>query len=155
MLEGSLLRYYQSGYRKELQTYQEGILNGAARTWDRYSHMIQEMNYVNGKPEGLFQEWYPNRVLKVDGHYKNGMYEGIWMYYDSFGKVTGQGEFINGNGTQKAYYPSGQIKQLTHYKNSIKDGDEIFYAEDGKITQSILYKGGNALNTTALGSPKE
>jgi len=72
-LDGMLLRYYESGYRKELQTYKEGVLNGAARTWDRYAHLLQEMYYVNGKPEGPFQEWYPNHIIKIDGHFKNGM----------------------------------------------------------------------------------
>jgi len=57
-LDGILLRYYQSGYRKELQTYKEGILNGVARTWDRFAHPLQEMYYLSGKPEGPIQEWY-------------------------------------------------------------------------------------------------
>ena len=83
------------------------------------------------------------------------MHDGIWLYYDEFGKVTGQGEFTAGNGVQKVYYATGQTKQLTHYRNNIKDGDETFYSEDGKITQCIRYREGNALSTSSPASPKK
>ena len=149
------MRYYQSGYRKELQTYKGGIMNGVAKSWDRYGHPLQEMYYLNGKPEGPFQEWYPNRILKVDGHFKDGMHDGVWLYYDEFGKVTGQGEFTSGNGTQKVYFASGQTKQLTHYRNNVKDGDEIFYSEDGKITRCITYRAGTAVTNIAPADPKK
>jgi len=83
------------------------------------------------------------------------MQDGIWLYYDEFGKVTGQGEFTSGNGTQKVYYSNGQTKQFTHYKNDVKDGEEIFYNEDGKITQRIVYRNGQALNNPATDTPKK
>ena len=117
--------------------------------------ILQEMYYVNGKPEGPFQEWYPNHIIKIDGYFKNGMHDGIWLYYDEVGKVTGQGEFVAGNGTQRVYYSNGQTKQFTCYKNNLKDGDEVFYAENGKIIQRITYHNGNAINTPVPDNPKK
>ena len=83
------------------------------------------------------------------------MYEGIWLYYDTFGKVTGQGEFTAGQGTQRVYFASGQSSQLTHYKNNIKEGDELFYLEDGTISRCVKYRNGIALSGTFSDSLKK
>jgi uncharacterized protein len=141
-LDGELYRYFQSGYHRELQTYRDGILHGVSRIWDRNSHLIRVMNFTMGKPDGAFQEWYGNRILKVDGHYKNGNFDGIWLYYDLNENVTGEGIFAEGSGVQKAYWENGNIRNITHYKNNVKEGEEVFYDQNGKILKTISYHNG-------------
>jgi antitoxin component YwqK of YwqJK toxin-antitoxin module len=42
--------------------------------------------FINDKPDGLFQGFFPNGNRKIVCYYKNGKKDGVWQSYDSTGK---------------------------------------------------------------------
>jgi len=48
-----------------------------------------ELNYKNGKENGLDTRWYGNGQKSYEGNYKNGKYDGLWTGWD----INGQKQF--------------------------------------------------------------
>lgn len=51
---------------------------------------IEEGKYVDGKREGLWQEYFPNGAVKYKGEYLHDRKTGKWGEYDEQGKETGE-----------------------------------------------------------------
>ena len=59
-----------------------------------------EVNYKDGKEEGLWKGYYDNSQLRMEGNYKDGKQEGLW----------------------KGYYDNGQLRSEGNYKDGKLDG---------------------------------
>ena len=83
-----------------------------------------ELNYKYFFPEGL---------VKLEGTYKNGLKEGIWKFYNVYGKLTEEESWMKGiqSGIQKQYYSNGNL-QLVYTCDSGKISGEVNrYFENG------------------------
>ena len=47
----------------------------------------KEVNYIDGKKEGLWEEYYDNGQLKAKGVYKEGKEDGTWEVFNEQGQL--------------------------------------------------------------------
>jgi len=77
-----------------------------------------EGNLKNGKPEGIWKNYYKNGNLKSIGNRKNHLLDSTWKFYKN-----------------------GFLKELVNYKNNKKNGVYIKYLDSNIIySKSIFYK---------------
>ena len=115
--------------------------------------------YINGLIEGKYLEWHYNGTLKVRCHYKNGKMNGIYEEWDSNGRISSRGNFIDGDGRNKATYSkiprngrdgmwehwhyNGQKSQIGFWLNGKANGNFTFWNMNGTITRVEHYENGN------------
>ncbi len=51
---------------------------------------------INGNSSGPSKEYYPNGVLKKEGHYLNYFREGIWKFYNPDNTLRVEIEYFGG-----------------------------------------------------------
>ena len=130
-----------------------------------------ENHTVNDILEGLRTEWYESGQKKAEVNYKDGKIEGLWTYWDKndgkeykgeierkYGK---DGTFFeypkwrfhhpkrhytlkNGkyNGLVTLWYENGQKKSETNYKDDKNEGLYTLWYESGQKKSEINYKDG-------------
>ena len=59
-------------------------------------------NYVNGKKEGLYLEWYKNGQKKKETNYKDGILDGLKTHWDENGGKTSETNYKEG---KPKHYP--------------------------------------------------
>ena len=100
---------------------------------------------------GYVQNFYDNGTLQSEGKMKNGLPDGIWKYYDPYGKLNQYGNYVLGK--RDARWLSGDLSKTKYLGDiclnpNLPDlEEEIKYREnllDIKITN---YKLGKSLNT--------
>jgi antitoxin component YwqK of YwqJK toxin-antitoxin module len=109
-----------SGYMVEtekggLVVYQLPIINGKenglAKGIYNSGEKLLERNFVDGKREGLFKQWWPNGNLRYLFSYKNDKYEGAQYIFFPDGKRQQVGNYVNGveEGLQSSWDTKGQL----------------------------------------------
>ncbi len=141
-LEGMAIRWYANGKKQSEEFYKNNMLNGPSIEWNTYGFKTLEKHYRNDTLHGLYKIWYNNRQIQISGQYYKGLYDGKWLYYDTYGNIVGEGNYTSGSGEQKAWDAQGNLIRRIQYKNNKKHGKEIFYKQ-GEIMKVIRYKNGN------------
>jgi len=85
---------------------------------------------------GLYQEWWDDGTLMVEGQFKNGKETGEWYKHTS-----GRGNYVNGKmeGEWKDYGKDGKLAYLYNYVNGKKEGPFIIYDSLGQIENEGIY----------------
>lgn len=88
-----------------------------------------------GFRQGVWKDFYENKMLRAEGSYLNNKREGKWTFYDSSGKIEQVGFYKNGLETGRwiRYYDNGNIHIEEDYLNGKSDGYYTEYDETGKI----------------------
>ncbi len=68
--------------------------------------IYQRMNFINGKLDGLYQEWDENNLLRVRCEYKNYKIEGLYEHW-----------YSNGQLSTKSWNKNGKLYGLTEMWN--------------------------------------
>ena len=58
----------------------------------------QEYTYVHGVKNGPHKGYHVTGELKVEGSFKDNLFDGDWKYYDDRGVIVGEGSFERGTG---------------------------------------------------------
>jgi uncharacterized protein len=104
-----------------------------------------------GRINGYVQNFYDNGTIQSEGRMKNGLPDGVWKYYDPYGKLNQYGVYVLGK--RDARWLSGDLSKTKYLGDiclnpNLPDlEDEIKYREnllDIKITNYSL---GKSLNT--------
>lgn len=141
------VNFNESGRLSMTETYKNDLLNGEKNMYyipsdpeDKSQIIISTYNYVDGKPEGKFTEYYPtkpNRVVKLTGQYRNHKRVGEWVSYELDGKKMYVEHYLDGkmhgwfigynkNGTegQRRYYHFGKLVEGEQLKALMKQMKE-------------------------------
>lgn len=121
------MNFGPSGRLSNTETYKADSLHGKKTIYyvpeevtDKRRIVLGEYNYVNGKMDGAFKEYFDNKTIKQTGAYVNGRRQGEWI----------------------TYHPGGQKMALDRYKNGVKHGWFIAYDGSGKeINRMYFYNG--------------
>mgnify|MGYP000524686323 FL=1 len=113
--------FYGSGCVQSTQGYILGIKNGKHQVFfDSTGQLRKEENYLNGKLNGLVQEY--NR-------------SGDTLLYMNYAQDIP-------HGVQRTYYPDGKRFKVISYKNGLLDGSHLTYTAEGKLELKLSYKEG-------------
>ena len=106
--------------------------------------LMSEMDYKNGKKDGLYKVWYENGTFMNEVNYKNGLLEdGIVKYWSEDGDLKYEENFIDGKTVWlKEFFKNGQKYSTFDIKDGEKDGLYKQWNKDGQLISEINYKNG-------------
>jgi len=102
----------------------KGKENGRAIGMYNTGEKLMTCNFVEGKREGIFQQWWPNGRLRYLFTYHQGNYQGTqWVYFPN-GRVQGEKNYSGGKeeGVQKIWDSTGKLLSNYAVKNNILYG---------------------------------
>lgn len=131
-------------------------------------YLSSEGYVLNGKPEGIWRNYYPDSTLKSTGNRKNHLLDGIWKFYspegvlqkeinyaaekrDGITKTYSPDGFLLSeypfvvdtiHGLAKTYHPNGRVYQLIPYVKGLMHGEMKTYTSEGRLTTIVEYKNG-------------
>ncbi len=139
-----------SSDNKSFVTIKNGLPHGKAKEYYESGALYIEVNYKNGKREGVAKEYsiIDDGKLSYKQNYKNGelVETTVYNYYESGAleteRILKYGE--QGGRTVRDYYESGTLKREENYKdlNQEEIGIITWYYESGVLSQVGNYKNG-------------
>ncbi|PWH81865.1 toxin-antitoxin system YwqK family antitoxin [Brumimicrobium oceani] len=128
--------FLTSGHYSYTETYKNGVLHGERITYygaeavedNRVKLVLRKSNYVNGKQQGDFVEYFPDGIVKAEGKYYDGKPDGVIL----------------------KNHPNGKIMIKERWKNKTKHGWWVTYDESGKELGRIYFKDGTQLEGDEL-----
>jgi hypothetical protein len=103
----------------------EKLACGIGKIWHEYGYLLEEINYKNGKLNGIYRTWYHDcDRLKSEYTYKDGIIHGLCRNWnDGFG-LESEYTYVDGqlNGLYRRWYRNGKLKSEVIYKNNLRDG---------------------------------
>jgi len=91
---------------------------------------------------GLFQEFYPNGALKMEGkNDENGLRNGLWIAYYEDGTKWSESYYVKGkkSGHSLSFYPNGNVRYVGEYLDDEKIGTWKFYDENGDLSNEETF----------------
>lgn len=151
--------YFPNGKLKYEAEYVDGVYLLLAH-YDSTGNIFREGNYDykinyatgelhvegkfrNGKAEGVWLSWYKNGSRKDSCNYKNGLLNGTCYYW--FKNHPNQLQCIGTykknkkNGEWKWFYEDGKIKKKCFYKDDLLKGEFINFYKNGNIKSREYY----------------
>ena len=114
--------------------------------------------YKNGKPDGLWIDYYKNGQIEWERTYTNGNLDGLSKWYYSNGQLKSETPYLTDgfnsyrDGLCKSFYENGYLKTEGMYKIKINPGDKTStenkeglwkeYNENGQLDEEITYENG-------------
>ena len=100
-----------------------------------------QKNYINGKFEGEWLEYYDNGQLKIKRNYKDGILEGESLWYHKNGQLESKGNFKDDEkeGEWLHYRRDGKLWRKYYYKEGKKDGKWTWYDTFGNVVKTEIY----------------
>lgn len=101
-----------------------------------------EVEYKNGKLEGITKGYYKNGQLAYSATYKDDKRHGVEKWYYDDGALLRESAYINGekNGIEKTYYRNGNLSSQANYENGKRVGITKTYYSNGNLLSEREYK---------------
>ena len=162
-LNGMLKTFFTNGKPEREQGYKNGVEDGIEKQWHwETGKLIVDANYIDGRPDGKqtrhissntgdyvevsnfvkgvqtgeFSQTWTNGQVRVQGKYKDGNKDGVWIEYRKNGKPEKSTTYKNGerNGEYKTFFTDGTVEKIETYADGQREGltKEFFY-DSGKL----------------------
>lgn len=146
-------------YTKVVRLFQrnkEGKTASAITSYHDNGQIWQYLEVVNGRAKGLYKEWYPSGILKIEAHIVEGIGDvavecmDSWIFdqesriYDEQGTLLAKFAYQKGDLSGKSFYfhSNGQVRKITPYVGNEIHGEEIYYDVSGEKIGKFLYQNG-------------
>ncbi|MCX7954275.1 MAG: toxin-antitoxin system YwqK family antitoxin [Bacteroidales bacterium] len=98
VLEGKSISYYRNKEHSPVRVaiYKNGKLNGIYREYFENKLVKLEITYINGVRNGPITVYYDNGKKYIEGYYKNDLPEGKWIKYDRNGNIEKEYKYVKG-----------------------------------------------------------
>tara|TARA_B100001057_G_scaffold484702_1_gene563188 strand:+ start:335 stop:910 length:576 start_codon:yes stop_codon:yes gene_type:complete len=121
LYNGIYKEYFEDGILKKESNYYSGVLQGRERIFFKNGQLLEDVNYKSGNLNGVRNVYWNNGMMKEVNNFENGILvgestyfysngilrktisfdiqgrkDGLWISYDSDGKITKQLEFDKG-----------------------------------------------------------
>lgn len=144
--------------------YRQGKKNGIRKTY-REDEIIEE-TFLNDIKDGLTRYFYPDKRIKKEVNFKDGLEQGLAKEYDKDGRIITlityksgfivERELINRydnsgrkHGIWKYFYADGKIMMEGSYKHGQENGYFKEYDKDGNLISTAKFADGNKLENVA------
>jgi TPR repeat protein/antitoxin component YwqK of YwqJK toxin-antitoxin module/RNA polymerase subunit RPABC4/transcription elongation factor Spt4 len=140
---GKYEKYYPNGQKEQEINWKNGKIDGLSTEWYENGQKSSEANW-KGSPNGSMTTWYENGQKKSEGNWKDGKPNGLNTDWYENGQKKSEGNWKNGkfDGLITQWYENGQKSFEANFKN----GDEIkgqstYWDENGqKVSSEQFYK---------------
>ena len=111
------IKKYTEEKKKEEETAAGGT-EVKTTYWDGTQTVRSRVQYLNGKKEGLAEQFYRNGNKQMEIAYSNGEKEGMTRVFYEDGKLYRETPYVNGliEGVQKIYHPNGIVAAEIPYR---------------------------------------
>jgi antitoxin component YwqK of YwqJK toxin-antitoxin module len=122
------------------------------KLYDRHTNnLLATEHYTDSSlkiQNGLFQSFYSNGAVAIQGGYIKGLQNGLWMQWDSAGHIIDSTVYSNNKKMleiHKGYYSNGKLDSLV--VNDIKTDhlDKTFYDDTGRLISEFSFIGQNGI----------
>lgn len=137
---GEFRRYFKNGLLDTYCVYENDSIEGVEVMFLANGCKSQETTYLHGRKNGPHKAYHLDGSVKLEGGFKNDLFDGTWNYYDERGVLVGEGEFHDGDGELTFYDKNGLPARTTRYKQNKKDGAEDYFTPSGQIYRQIIFK---------------
>ena len=114
---------------------------GKAESFYENGQKKGEVNFKDGKEDGLFRWWGENGQKEAEGTYKEGKQDGLWTFWYENGQKKWEWNYKDGKlWTAIGWKPNGEKCP----ESNIKDwnGVWVLYDDDGTVSHRRTYKDG-------------
>lgn len=114
------------------------VLNGLVTVKNGDNEVVLTVSFIDGKPDGVFQEFYSEGKIKVNGQFTDGVREGEWTCFFQNGNKLSVRNYDNGflAGSQNVFYNSGQLRITYAFEEGRLSGNYVSYHQDGIVKES-------------------
>ena len=139
--------YYISGklqFEGKSMVKEEPLLHEGISTWYYENGQVAKIQeFKNNIPNGKLLFYYEDGVLKAEGNYVNGEFDGYYAEYFPSGKVYGESTLKNGvfNGNYKMYFSEDKLKFDVNYIDGKVEGEYAFYSNNGIFNKGTSKNG--------------
>lgn len=160
-------------YQKVLRIFERDRNGKSASKVTSYhanGQIQQYLEIVEGRANGVYKEWHPNGVLKIEAHVIEGLgdvseaaqlswiFDGKSSVWDEQGNPEAVFHYVKGmlEGTALYYHPNGQLARSIPYVQDNAEGEMLVYDEQGRVIERVPFvegiKQGIALGKAIDGS---
>ncbi|WP_343854789.1 hypothetical protein [Fulvivirga kasyanovii] len=141
---------YKGGHVKSVGSMKEGQRHGKFidYKWNsktRHNDRTKEGNYIEGKEEGIFNEYVNGHLLR-SVTFKNGKLEGEAIFYNGYGKELSRAQYQEDLPYEGTFYTytnyQPYLRGYERYHNGARDGDEVFFDAKGNPEKIYTHKNG-------------
>ena len=99
---GKIYKLYENGQKRGELNYKDGKKEGLGIAWHKNGQKASEANFKDGKADGLSVEWYENGQKWTEGNWeaeenwKDGKMDGLWLKWHKNGQKAGEANFEDG-----------------------------------------------------------
>jgi len=103
-----------------------------------------EGNVLNGKPHGLWKNYYEDGKLKSIGKLNQGLTDSTWRFFTVDGMPSMKIQYSNGKkeGIRTLYSADGKVVSKERFEQDLKSGWSILFNEDEKLQARVFFKNG-------------
>lgn len=139
-IEGLCEEWNENGQKYKKYYYVNGKIEGLSEEWQYDEQKYSKCYYINGRMEGVFVIWYLQEDIKnIRQRFNciNGKREGLCEEWHENGKLHKKYYYLNGKieGLYEEWYDSGELCKRCNYKNDKIDG-----LCEVKIEKSLLQR---------------
>ncbi len=130
---------------------QQQVTGGEGLYTDYYDdeHIFETGNIRKGKRAGAWTVYYAtNHTVMQEINYQEGKVNGIHKTYYESGRLYAEGNVVNDgqDGEWKWYYENGTLQTHVNFKHDKKEGVQAFYGASGTKTKEEVYKNGKLVD---------
>jgi len=124
--EGTWLKYDKEGNLIGITSYLDGNISGPDIEMNNRGQVTKKQYFLDGIPHGVYGEYKFGRALK-EVNYTNGKMDGIYQEFYNNGKLQRSITYVNGvmDGPMKYYNEEGEVTLEYTYKDGEKVGDGV------------------------------
>ena len=107
--------------KRQQINYKDGKIDGLWVFWHKNGQKLYEVNYKDGKKVGLQAGWHANGQKEMEGNYKDGKVMTL-VAWKINGDKCPHTNVVNGNGVVVSYFNDG----TEDFRATLKDGVQVF-----------------------------
>jgi len=123
---------------------QNAVTDSLGRTYFYHENgQVSSFGYLeDGKPNGYWQTFHENGVIKSEGLRTHFLLDSMWVFYNEMGNKILEINYKEGlkNGLQNTYKEDEVISEM--FENDVKNGLTTHYFKNGSVKKTIPFEKG-------------
>tara|TARA_Y100000996_G_C22323685_1_gene561469 strand:+ start:56 stop:667 length:612 start_codon:yes stop_codon:yes gene_type:complete len=139
--DGIWTYWYKDHPINYFRLYMDGIMDNLPYifydSWENFGQKSKEVDFLNGKKDGLSTEWYENGQKDEEGIFKDDEKNGLWTSWYKNGQKMVEVKFKDGveiEGTLWDYWENGQKRMEEYYMDGELISEKV-WNEDGSLKE--------------------
>ena len=146
---GKAVAKWPNGQKKTEINYKDGKRDGLKAHWYESGQKLSEISYKAGKHDGPLTVWYENGKLRRKGNNMDGKMVGIWTHWYENNQQRDEMFYISGlMESAIVWRPDGEKCSFTDVKAG--NGIMVKYTDSGTEWLRLTYKNGGMTHWTRL-----